>query len=378
MPSLFSRPAFTGFGPNRLLPDHVPQISVARGRVARLRKRVRECCPRLPGVYGMLDASGELIYVGKAKNLRVRLLSYFRPKSRELKAGAIMRETRLLAWEVGPSEFGALLRELELIRRWQPRFNVQGQPRRRRRVYVCLGRRPAPHVFLAAKPPTTAQVVYGPIPAGETARAAARRLNDWYRLRDCPQAQTMTFADQGELFPMARAPGCLRAEIGSCLAPCAAACTRHDYGAQVRAARAFLDGSDRTPLETLERDMLEAATALQFERAAALRDKWEALHWLSRHLERLRDAVAQSFVYPVAGHDGTETCYLIRRGRVVAALPRPADDETLRASFSSDRAVPGPLGVAEVDGVLLVASWFRRYPEERKRALTPGISVVVE
>jgi len=167
----------------------------------------------------MIDAAGELIYVGKAKSLRARLLGYFRPKSRDEKAGKIIKETRRLVWELAGSEFAALLRELELIRRWQPRFNVQGQPRRHRRCYVCIGRRPAAYAFVAATPPSTAAASFGPVPGPRKARESARRLNDWFRLRDCPQKQTMVFADQGELFPLVRAPGCIRHDIGQCLAP---------------------------------------------------------------------------------------------------------------------------------------------------------------
>ena len=75
----------------------------------------------------------------------------------------------------------------------------------------------------------------------------------------------------------ARAPGCIRHEIGSCLAPCAAGCTRNDYTAAARAARAFLEGADTAPLNALERDMHAAAAAMQFERAAALRDRIRSL-----------------------------------------------------------------------------------------------------
>src|SRR5206468_7403517 len=139
----------------------------------------------------MIDKPGELLYVGKAKCLRARLLSYFRTRSRDPKAGRILQHARSIAWEIVPSEFAALLRELELIRRWQPRFNVKGQPRRRRRTYLCLGRRPAPHAFLSARPPATALVRFGPVPAGHRAGEAVRRVNDWFRLRDCPQAQPM-------------------------------------------------------------------------------------------------------------------------------------------------------------------------------------------
>src|SRR5262249_59028771 len=120
--------------------------------------------------------------------------------------------------------------------------------------------------------PAGAVACFGPIFAGHQAREAVRRLNDWFRLRDCPQAQEMIFADQGELFPVLRAAGCLRYEIGTCSGPCAGVCTSSAYGDQVRAARAFLNGSDDSVLVQLEQDMTAASGAQEFERAAALRD----------------------------------------------------------------------------------------------------------
>jgi excinuclease ABC subunit C len=328
----------------------------------------------------MLDARGELIYVGKAKCLRARLLSYFRPNSRDAKAGRILQRTRVIVWEPAPSEFAALLRELHLIRRWRPRFNVAGQPSRRGRAYVCLGRRPAPYVFLARRPPAGALACFGPVPAGHTAREAVRRVNDWFRLRDCPQAQQMIFADQAELFPVLRAAGCLRHEIGTCLGPCAAACTRAAYADQVREAQAFLEGTNTAPLEALKRDMAAASVALAYERAAALRDKLEALVWLRKQLLRLRRIQGKlTVIYPVAGHDGQDLWYLIRHGRVTVALPalRTAADhraaaqrirEVLRKDPAGNRFLPA----TELDGVLLVAAWFRRHTAERLRLLDPA------
>jgi excinuclease ABC subunit C len=373
---LFQREAFTGFGSCRLEPDTVRPCFTARGRrPGRLREAVRRDCPRLPGVYGMIDGAGELIYVGKAKSLRSRLLSYFRPNSRDEKAGKIIKEARGLLWELADSEFAALLRELELIRRWQPRFNVQGQPHRRRRVYVCVGRRPAQYAFVAARPPSTALASFGPVPGVRRARESARRLNDWYRLRDCPQKQTMVFADQSELFPVVRAPGCIRHDIGHCLAPCAAACTHSDYSFHVHAALDFLEGRDCSPLEQLERERNAAADALQFERAAVLRDRHDALEWLAKHLERLRQAVRHSFVYPVANIDGSATWYAICGGVVRLALPAPEDakDQVVREKLAEvyrPGTSPGNLpDLDEVDGVLLVAGWFRRHRDERARVI---------
>ena len=327
----------------------------------------------------MLDPDGKLIYVGKAKSLRVRLLSYFRPKSRDRKAGRILGSTRSIVWECLPSEFAALLRELELIRRWRPHFNVQGQPHRRRHIYVCLGRRPAAHVFLAARPAGNVLACFGPIPPGETARQAVRCLNDGFRLRDCPRKQVMVFADQGELFPVPRGAGCIRHEIGTCLGPCVAACSQASYGQQVRAVRAFLEGRDLSQLTVLERDMEAASAALVFERAAALRDRLQALRWLREHLERLERARRDhTFVYPIRGPEGEERWYLIHQGRVKAALAAPRSPEAAQAAlgvieplYRSKTTSTAALAVPEIDGVLLVAAWFRKHPEERGRTLTP-------
>ncbi len=379
MAGLFRQNKVTELGPCALALGAAPLFSVRGRRPGRLREAVRSKCPRLPGIYAMIDGAGELVYVGKAKSLRARLLSYFR-KGRDPKAGRILKDTRRLVWEVAPSEFAALLRELELIRRWQPRHNVQGQPKRRRRVYVCVGRRPAPYAFATASPPKTAFACFGPVPGARQAREAVRRLNDWYRLRDCPQKQEMVFADQSELFPVVRAAACLRHEIGNCIGPCAAACTQADYAFHVRAALDFLEGKDSTPLEQLERDMNAASAELAFERAAALRDKLDPLRWLSHHLGRLREAVRHSFVYPVRSHDGSEAWYLVRAGRAYAVVPAPGDGvsgEVARAALEAvfPHGAKGATGIEEVDGVLLVAGWFRRHVQEREGVLSPAAAL---
>jgi excinuclease ABC subunit C len=379
---LFARQAFTDFGPHAFpTTAEAPLLHTVKARrPGRLRTLMRRDCPRLPGVYGMIDAKGELIYVGKAKNLRTRLLSYFRPKSRDPKAGRILKRTRRLVWEIASSEFAALLRELELIQRWQPRFNVQGQPSFRRRVYVCVGRRPAATIFLAKQPPRTAQFAFGPVPAGFTAREAVRRMNDWFRLRDCSQAQAMTFADEPELFALPLTAGCIRHEIGNCLGPCAAACSRDAYAVNVAAVVAFLRGVDDTPLTLLERDMTAASATLAFERAAALRDKLDSVTWMSAQLRRVREASRHSFIYAVRGHDGAEVWYLIHNGRVRAVVPSPNTEAGRRAATrrikevyrraAEASAAPNP---REIDGVLLVAAWFRRRSEERCNTLDPAI-----
>ncbi len=375
---LFPTGCFVDFGPLSLGPDGVtPACQQIQGRRGSpLRGQLRLLCPRKPGVYGMVDRDGQLTYVGKAKNLRVRLLSYFRARSRGRRAARIIGQTVTLVWEPCPSEFAALLRELELIRRWRPRWNVVGQPLRRQKAFVCLGRKPAPYAFLTRRPPASAMATFGPIPAGKRAVNAVCRLNDLFKLRDCPEAQEMIFPEQGQLYSLEKPAGCLRFEIGTCLGPCTGTCARRDYHAMVRAARAFLAGADVGPVTQLQEAMTSAAQAQHFERAAALRDKLETLTWLTTRLERLRRARAEmSFIYPVRSHAGESLWYLIHAAHTVKVIAAASDPASARLAKKAIRSVFAAHSAAllesheHLDGMMLVMAWFRKYPKELKKTL---------
>ena len=384
---LYNDEQFAGFGLSRLSSSpQPPSLRLIQGsRPGRLKAQLRKECPRCPGVYGMVNEQGRADLCRQGQEPAGAVAELFSSPEPGSQSGADRGSDARLAWEPGTSEFAALSRELELIRRWRPRFNVQGQPARRRRVYVCVGRQPAPYVFLASRPPGTTVALFGPIPAGTKSREAVRRVNDWYRLRDCPQAQEMVFAEQPELFPVLRTPGCLRHDLGTCLGPCAAACTRRDYKVHVRNAIDFLRGQDRGPLDTLRREMAAAAAAMAFERAAVLRDKLDQLVWLDEHLDRLRQAARHSFVYPVRGHNGSELWYLIQGGRVRSIVPRPHDEPTRQHADlaltqvyqRTDDTGARPLTLEEIDGVLLVTAWFRRHHGERQRVLTPADAIAL-
>jgi len=379
--SLFPDKHFAGFGPSRFQPASKAATvhGVTGGNAVALRAEVRKQCPRRPGVYGMIDPRGRLIYVGKAKCLRARLLGYFRADSRDAKAGRIIEATRAVIWEFAANEFAALLRELELIRRWTPPYNVQGRPGRRRGMYIVLGKKPAPHLFATAEPPADLIACYGPLPGASFVHEAARRLNDLFRLRDCPQTQTMRFADQGELFPEVRPACCLRYELGTCSGPCAGFVTRGGYRRQVRDARAFLDGTDDALFARLNREMAAASTAQQYERAAALRDKLTFVRGVRDRLVWLQEARREfSLVYQLPDEEGRPLWYLIRQGQVRAVVRRPHDGERRNSTrtaieriFRAGRQETGPLAIDRLDGILLVAAWFRKRPEERANVLTP-------
>jgi excinuclease ABC subunit C len=330
----------------------------------------------------MIDGRGRLIYVGKAKNLRTRLLCYFRDNSRDPKSAKIIQHTRVLVWEQTGDEFAALLRELELIQTHRPRFNVLGVPGLQRHHYLCLGKSPAPYVYATNAPTGKELGVYGPLVSRNNSEEAARRINDWFQLRDCPQTVALGFADQRALFPEDRSPKCLRLELGTCRGPCVAACSRTEYNAGVRAAKAFLDGRDRAILAKIKDLMERSAESFQFEKAMALRDRLQSLEWIDARLALLRQArTRSSFVYPLTGHDGRMRWYLIHCGQVLAVCFAPASTEerarsdTLLAGTFSRNSGDKVLTSGGVDSVLLVVAWFRRNSAERQKLISKAKAV---
>lgn len=375
---------FAGFGRFALM----PRRRLAERRVltspepAATRRALRKEIPRRPGVYGMLDRDGRLIYVGKAKSLCHRLLSYFTGQDEDSKSLMIGQRARTVVWEPAPSELAALLRELELIRRWRPVLNVRSQPGRVQPMYVCVGREPAPAVFLAANPPGGRTKAYGPVRATRRVREAILQLNLMFQLRDCPQSQKMSFADQRQLFDTSIRAGCLRWELGTCLGPCAGGCTRNEYANRVHAARQFLEGRNYQAIVNLRESMRQAAENRAYERATALRDMADEVEWFSAHLHRLRKVQATyNFVHRAQSSGRREHWYFVRDGIVRLILPRPRIERERSFALQSITRVFGPraematLQHEDVEHSLLLAQWFSRRADELKRAWSPDEAV---
>ena len=368
--TLFGREPFTGFGPSRFIPvDHCPGCHRVKGaKPATLCRAIRSHAPKRPGVYAMLDQLGRVIYVGKAKRLRVRLLSYFRGKGADPKAARILRRTRFIVWEHATDEFAALLRELELIQRFRPRFNVIGQPGRRRYVYLTVGQSPAT-IALSASPKGEEGTTFGPFVSRGRVQSVVRRLLDRYRLRDCPSTVRMVYAGDASLFEAPPpAPQCLRHDLNLCLGPCAGRCTARTYESSVRQMKAFLSGRDRSLLDEVKAEMAAASEALHYERAAHARDKLADFTWLDERLAQLQKARERATnLYPVVGHDGRTTWYVIDRGQVVSATI--ADGPGPPGHLLTTPKSPLITTDRSVDSVLLVASWFRKNAAERSRLM---------
>lgn len=346
-------------------------------QLAAMRTLVRESAADRPGIYRMLSSTGEVVYVGKSKRVRTRLLSYFRCAYPEEKGARILREAESIDWEYAPSEFAALLKELRLIKTHRPRLNVAMKRDALHYSFIKLTRGAAPKLAVVRGPSADdASVYYGPFVGAQRLEEALRELSDALMLRDCKSDMKMHFSDQRELFQLtARTPGCIRYEIGKCLGPCVAGCSASDYEQRVAMARAFLDGADDLPMEMLKTKMDAAAEALQFERAASYRDKLSRLETLREQFSRLRFAVEKlSFVYTVPGHDGADRVYLVKRGVVRAELDKPRSSwqrsklkRLVGDIFSAAEKPSTRVPTHEIDELLLLSSWFRKFPGEMER-----------
>jgi excinuclease ABC subunit C len=356
--------------------DRQRAAAAAKAHAAVLKAHVRAQCEDRPGVYRMHTADGEVLYVGKSKKVRTRLLSYFRLPFPEEKGARLVREAARIDWEYVPSEFAALLLELQLVKRLRPRFNFMLKRDARHFAFIKVGRAPAARLTVVRGASDDRATYYGPFQGAQRVGEAVRELSDVLGLRDCTLDSRMRFADQAELFQLApRTPGCIRYEVRKCLGPCVAACTEKQYEERIALARAFLDGADDTPVDSLRLEMLRASAELEYERAASMRDKLSRLEELRDQFERLRFAVESlSFLYTVPGWNGEDRVYLIRRGRVRAedVPPATARDERRHARlvaevFGTAEREGARLPTHEIDELLLLSWWFRTHPGEMGR-----------
>lgn len=350
-----------------------------------LRAHVRAHAENRPGVYRMIGPAGQTLYVGKSVHVRTRLLSYFRARPGE-KAWRLMRDTTRIIWDHIPDEFGALLRELRLIQRHTPAYNVRHKGPRSV-AFIKITADLAPRLAVVRRPVEDRSEYFGPLPRSTRLREAVTDLAHLLGIRDCPSSTPMHFADQLDVFGSAggglgafgRAPKCIRAELGGCSAPCAGHVSAADYRRQIDRARAFFGGREDGVLEPLHAAMHEAAAAARFEYAAVLRDRLDRLEWLRDHVALFEHEIQSlNFVYRPRPRLGRGRLYVVRQGRVCDHLWWPTTNEQrrrarqrIRAHFTSTAPDPSRWTSSAAAEALFVARWFRLHPDEHRRTRAP-------
>ncbi|MFN3936223.1 MAG: excinuclease ABC subunit UvrC [Gemmobacter sp.] len=219
-----------------------------------------------PGVYRMLDARGEVLYVGKARNLRARVSNYARPSGHSARIGRMIRETASMMFLTTRTETEALLLEQNLIKQLKPRYNVLLRDDKSFPNILVAADHPFPQILKHRGRRARNGHYYGPFASAGAVNRTLNQLQKVFLLRTCSD----TVFDS-------RTRPCLLYQIRRCAGPCVGLVSEADYAGLVADARRFLEGRTTAVQETLAAQMQAASDAMEFERAAALRDRIRAL-----------------------------------------------------------------------------------------------------
>ena len=244
--------------------------SLAAGRDAIL--HYVKHAPSRPGVYRMLDARGDVLYVGKAKNVKKRVSAYARPTGLDTRIERMVAATRRLEFVVTRTEAEALLLEANLIKRLRPRFNVTLRDDKSFPYILITSDHWAPQILKHRGARSRPGHYFGPFASVWAVNRTINALQRAFLLRSC-----------SDPFFESRTRPCLLHQIKRCSAPCTKEIDFPDYAALVREANAFLSGRSKAVKDQLAGEMERASEATDFERAAIYRDRLAALSAVQSH-----------------------------------------------------------------------------------------------
>ena len=319
--------------------------------------------PARPGVYLMKDENGKVIYVGKAVNLRNRVRSYFHASAnRSPKTHYLRQDIAYLDFIVTASELEALILECNLIKKYQPRYNVRLKDDKRYPYIKITWQEPYPRIYTVRQMQNDGAKYYGPFTATWAVSQTLDLLRKIFPYLTCKRK--ITGQDK---------QACLYYYIGRCPGPCIGAVSQEKYRALVSQICRFLEGKSEEIIDDLRAQMMAASEKLEFERATTLRDQIMALERVIERQRIVSSALADEDVIAFARQDG-DACvqvFFIRRGKLIGReyfiLEGTADEDArqIMTSFVKqfyDKAAYVPSKIllqSDIDEAMIIQSWLR-------------------
>ena len=277
-------------------------------------KTILSSLPHNPGVYQFIDSMGRIIYIGKAKNLKKRVTSYF-AKNQTGKTTVMLRKATDIRHIVVENESDALLLENNLVKKLQPRYNILLKDDKTF-PWICIKNEPFPRVFSTRNVIRDGSHYYGPYVSGLMVKTLLTLIRQLYKLRTCNYSLTEANISAGKFRP------CLEFHIGNCKAPCIGNQTPEDYEESIRQIKDILKGNILSVTGHLKEKMAGFSRDLRFEEAQIIKEKIEILNRF-----RSRSAVVSNTIKNVdvfAFSQDNERCYInymkVVEGAVVQAF----------------------------------------------------------
>ncbi len=253
--------------------------------------------PNAPGVYRMMNAAGEVLYIGKARSLKKRVTNYAQRRFHTNRIGKMVHETATMEFVVTRTEIEALLLEANLIKRMRPRFNVLMKDDKSFPYIMLTSDHTAPGIYKHRGVRSRRGGDYfGPFASAQAVGRTINSLQQAFLLRSC----TDSFFDN-------RTRPCLLFQIKRCAGPCTGEISREGYGKLVQAAKDFLSGRSQKVKTEISSQMHQAAEDLDFERAAVYRDRLAALSHVQSHQDINPQTIDEADVFAIY-QEGGQTC----------------------------------------------------------------------
>ena len=279
--------------------------------------------PDSPGCYLMKDSAGEIIYVGKAVNLKNRVRSYFRDTAHTPKVAAMIAHISDFDILLCETNLEALILECNLIKLHKPYYNILLKDDKHYPYLRADMRQPFPRLEICRRMEKDGAKYFGPYIGANAVRQVIEAVRDVFPLRSCRQS----------LPPKSPRRPCVNYDIGRCLAPCAGKCTEQDYRTMMEGVLSFLGGDYESVLKKLKKDMEEAAAAMRYEKAASIRDKIRDVEGLMERQIALRTDRSEQDLIALAqdGLDAMIQILYVRGGRMIGGdhfiLPREGGED---------------------------------------------------
>ena len=233
-------------------------------------KSILKTSPTDPGVYRYYDDKGEIIYVGKAKNLKRRVHSYFNKQQQSRKVSVLVSRIDDIRFTVVNSEMEALLLENNFIKQYKPRYNILLKDDKTY-PWICIKNEKFPRVFLTRKKVNDGSTYFGPYPSVMTAKTLLEMLRQLYPIRNCKLILRQENIKNGHYRP------CLEYHIGNCKAPCDGSVSEDDYNEMIYNVKKVIKGNIQEVLRDMRSKMMAHAAKLEFEQAQDIKDKYDLL-----------------------------------------------------------------------------------------------------